>query len=413
MTLLQKLEHRVWKTSSPKRWEKALRVLIAVFRIVNQSRMKLFAASLTYSTLLAIVPLLAVLFTLLKSFGIDTFLQKILTEVLAPMGSAGQEVGQHLLEFVNNAQTGLLGGVGLLFLFYSIFTLFRKIEIALNQTWHIYHLRGIKSQFIGYLGALMLTVIVAALAIGGNVFFYQKLMHPNLTELPSWAMTLLTWGKSLLSILLTASALAVLYSSVINTRVRFRAAFLGGLFCAILWIPLTSGFAALIAGSRNYSLIYSSFAGMIILLVWLHILWLLFLSGGLVAYFSQYPVLLRAYSSKQLNPAEQEYFANQLLQLIIQHFEQGNGAVRLTQLIEHTGLNYQQVLGLLAPFLLENVIINVGSNSNTYLLAMDRQKVTDDFIRKTIRGHVRGVSTTVVPEHLDNAEDLTYTDRQS
>lgn len=409
MTPLQKLEHRVWKTTQPKRWEKALRVLIAVFRIINQSRMKLFAASLTYSSLLAIVPLLAVLFTLLKSFGIDTFLQKILAEILAPMGSAGQEVGQYLLEFVNNAQTGLLGGVGLLFLFYSIFTLFRKIEVALNQIWHIYQLRSINHQLISYLGALMLTVIVAAFAIGGNVFFYQKFL-PATTD-NTLLTSLFTWGKSLLSILLTATLLAVIYSSVINVRVRFRAAFSGGLFCAILWIPLTAGFAALIAGSRNYSLIYSSFAAMIILLVWLHILWLLFLSGSLVAYFSQYPSLLRAYSSKQLNPAEQEYFANRLLHIIIDYFEQGRGAVRLSKLISETGLNHQQVLQLLTPFLLDNIILNVGGNSNTYLLAMDRQQVSDDFICRTIRGHVRGVASETVPEHLDNIENLTYTDR--
>lgn len=409
MTPLQKLEHRVWKTTQPKRWEKALRVLIAVFRIINQSRMKLFAASLTYSSLLAIVPLLAVLFTLLKSFGIDTFLQKILAEILAPMGSAGQEVGQYLLEFVNNAQTGLLGGVGLLFLFYSIFTLFRKIEVALNQIWHIYQLRSINHQLISYLGALMLTVIVAAFAIGGNVFFYQKFL-PATTD-NTLLTSLFTWGKSLLSILLTATLLAVIYSSVINVGVRFRAAFSGGLFCAILWIPLTAGFAALIAGSRSYSLIYSSFAAMIILLVWLHILWLLFLSGSLVAYFSQYPSLLRAYSSKQLNPAEQEYFANRLLHIIIDYFEQGRGAVRLSKLISETGLNHQQVLQLLTPFLLDNIILNVGGNSNTYLLAMDRQQVSDDFICRTIRGHVRGVASETVPEHLDNIENLTYTDR--
>ncbi len=391
MTLLQKLEHHVWRTTTPKPWEKLLRILIAVFRIINQSNIKLLAISLTYSSLLAIVPLLAVLFTLLKSFGIDTFLQKIVTDMLAPMGDAGQEVGQYLLQFVGNAQTGLLGGVGLLFLFYSIFTLFRKIEVALNQIWYIYQLRSIKNQLISYLGALMLTVIVGALVIGGNVIFYQKLVLPSGEE-SHFFITLLKWGKSLLSIVLTASVLSVVYSSVINTNVRFRAAFIGGLFCAILWIPITAGFAALIAGSSNYSLIYSSFASMIILLIWLHILWLLFLSGGLVAYFSQYPSLLRAYSNKQLNPAEQEHFANQLLHMMIDNFEQGKGVVKLSQLISYTGLNQQQVLSLLTPFLLNKIIASVGENSHTYLLAMDRQKVTDELIRKTIRGRVRGLS---------------------
>ncbi|PID66174.1 MAG: hypothetical protein CR975_04165 [Gammaproteobacteria bacterium] len=410
MTPLQKLEHRIWQASTPTVWEKVLRVLIAVLRIINRSQIKLFATSLTYGSLLAIVPLLAVLFTLLKSFGIDTFLQKILMEMLAPMGDSGKEVGQYLLQFVNNAQTGLLGGVGMLFLFYSIFTLFRKIEVALNQIWHIHQLRSSKKQLISYLGALMLTVLVGALVIAGNVFFYQKLVQPE-GEGNAIIVSLLMWGKRLLSVILTASVLAVVYSSVINTQVRFRAAFSGGLFCALLWLPLTAGFTALIAGSHNYSLIYSSFAGMIILLLWLDILWLLFLSGGLVAYFSQYPALLRAYNSKQLNPAEQEYFANRLLHIIIEHFEQGKGVVKLSQLINCTGLNRQQVLNLLAPFLSNKVIVSVGE-SHTYLLAMDRQKISDEFICQTIRGQVRGVSHDSMPEHLDNSEDLTYTGRQ-
>lgn len=390
MTPLQKLEHHIWQTESPNLWQRVLRILLAVFRVINQSRLKLFATSLTYGTLLAIVPLLAVLFTLLKSFGIDTVLQKVLAEILAPMGESGTEVGNYLLEFVGNAQTGLLGGIGLMFLFYSVFALFRKIEIALNHIWFVQTMRSLKNQLIGYLGALMLTVIVAATAISLNVFFHKGTLINALGDSPLMAW-LLTWGAKLLSITITALMLAIVYSAAINSHVKFRAAFAGGVFCALMWIPLTAGFAKIIAASSNYSLIYSSFAGLIILLVWLHILWILFLSGGLVTYFVQYPALLKAYSSKRLNPAEQEYFAQLLIKEIMTYFEQGKGTVNITHLIQKTGLNQQQVLDLLTPFLLNKTIINVGVNQNDYILAMDTQQVTDDFIRQTIRGSVRGV----------------------
>lgn len=396
MTPLQQFEYRIWKNPNPNQWQRMLRVLLAVFRVVTQSQIKLFAASLTYNTLLAIVPLLAVLFTLLKSFGIDKFLRRILTDVLVPMGSAGQEVGQYLLTFVDNAQTGLLGGVGLIFLFYSIFALFRKIEVALNHIWHIHLLRNIKSQLVGYLGALMLTVILATAMVTFNVFIAQ------FSKEAAFIGTALTLGSKALSVLITALLLMVIYSATINTRVHFRAAFLGGLFCAVLWIPLTAGFAKLIAASNNYSIIYSSFASLIVLLIWLHILWLLFLSGSLVAYFVQYPTLLKSYNSRELNPTEQEFFAEQILHLLLSHFQQGKGPVRLDRLMAITRLNHQQVLNLLTPFLLDHVIAQVGHSENEYLLAMDSDLVTDDFIRKTIRGQLRRYQPKI---HLDETID--------
>ncbi|MBS9777568.1 MAG: YihY/virulence factor BrkB family protein [Gammaproteobacteria bacterium] len=391
MKVLQKIEYYVWSVENPQRWQRALRVLIAVFRVVNQSRLKLFATSLTYGTLLAIVPLLAVLFTLLQSFGIDTVLQSILTDVLAPMGSSGNEIKEHLMTFVSNARTGLLGGIGLVFLFYSVFALFRKIEIALNHIWFVRSARSIKAQLLGYMGALMLVVIAASAAISFNLMFHQDqfLSVFGGSALITW---LIGWGAKGLSIIMTALTLATVYSASINSKVKFRAAFAGGIFCALMWIPLTTGFAKLIATSSNYSLVYSSFAGLIILLIWLHILWVLFLSGALVTYFIQYPSLLKSYSSKRLNPAEQEYFAQKLMHIIIEYFENGKGVVNITCLIEKTGLNHQQILDLLAPFLLQNLIICVGESHDDYLLAVDQAKVTDDCIRTVTRGTVRGIA---------------------
>lgn len=385
---LQQLERRIWQNPSPGRWERGLRILLAVFRVVNESRIRLFATSLTYSTLLAIVPLLAVLFTLLKSFGIDKFLKQTIHDLLAPMGAAGQEVSTYLSEFIQNAQAGLLGGLGLVFLFYSIFALFRKIEIALNAVWSIDILRNIRSQVLSYLGAIMLTVIVAALALGLNVFFHQSALIKEFSDYP-WLVTLLSYAAKGLSIIVTAMMLAIVYGATINTEVNFRAAFSGGLFCTILWLPLTTIFAKIIGYSSNYSLIYSSFAGLIILLVWLQVLWLLFLSGALVSYFVQFPALLKPYGTADLNPAELEHYAHVIIKHIKQHFKQGSGAVHLSELMAKTQLSHRQVHSILLPFLIENVIVKTTHQGNEYLLAKDAALITDDFINKTVRGHVR------------------------
>ncbi len=266
MSALSNLERRIWQNPQPNKREHIIRILLAVFRVVTQSKIKLFATALTYHTLLAIVPLLAVLFTLLKSFGIESYLKGVIDQVLQPMGSAGAEVASYLFQFINNTQAGLLGGIGILFLFYTVFNLFNKIEISLNHLWFIEQKRSLKNQLMGYLGVIMLAVIIATVALALNVFFHQDILQKQWHNLP-FVATLLTWAAKLLSIFATAAMLAVLYSGAVNIEVNFSAALTGGLFCALLWIPLTVAFTQLIAMSSNYSVIYSSFAGLVILLI--------------------------------------------------------------------------------------------------------------------------------------------------
>ncbi|MPV86327.1 YihY/virulence factor BrkB family protein [Ostreibacterium oceani] len=389
MTLLQRLEHQLWQQQHETRLLKFAKICLAVWRIIWHSRLKQSAASLTYSTLLAIIPLLAILFTLLKSFGMDTVFQSLLLDLLAPMGNAGTEVAQYIRAFVDNTRVGVLGGVGLVFLFYSIFALFRKIEATLNHIWHVDQIRPFRIQIIGYLGAMMLTVIISAIALGLNLFFHKNVLIEQVAAYPLWAAISGYLAKAV-SIIITALLLAILYAAIPNAQVKFRAAFAGGLFCTLLWLPLTAIFTKIIIFSSSYSIIYSSFASLIILLIWLNILWVLFLSGGLFGYFVQFPSLLKPQTQSRLNPAETEYYAAMLMQHIIANFKAGNGPVSLHDLIHKTQLTQRQVLELLHPFLLQGFVLPIHPQRNQYALNVDYQQLTDTRIREIARGEIRG-----------------------
>lgn len=397
------LENRVWQTQSPTKQQRVLRVLLAVIRIITQSRIKLFATSLTYYTLLAIVPVLAVLFTLLKSFGIEQFLQTMVSDFLAPMGNAGDSVSEYLFAFINNAQAGYLGGIGLLFLLYSVFKLFSQIELSLNHLWFIEHSRRIKSQLFNYLSVIMLVVIFASLAIAINVLVHHDGLLNQWANLPLIAPAFTVLLKAL-SILATAFMLAILYSGAINTNVGFKAAFIGGLFCAILWLPLTAAFAKLISLSSSYSIIYSSFAGLVILLVWLNVAWLLFLSGGLMAYFVQFPALLKPYGTATLNPAELECYADRMINMIYQRFHAGEHSTSLKTLMTENHLSHRQVLMILTPFLQQNFIVSLGSANTDYLPAVGQNILTPEKVRETIRGKIRHDETHIGKPSLNATE---------
>ena len=90
-----------------------------------------------YTTLLSIVPLLALSFSVLKAFGVYNQIQPMLLRFLAPLGEKGEEVARRIVQFIENMNVGVLGVLGLALLIYTAISLMQKIEEALNHIWHI------------------------------------------------------------------------------------------------------------------------------------------------------------------------------------------------------------------------------------------------------------------------------------
>ena len=93
--------------------------------------------SLVYTTLLSMVPLLAISFSILKGFGVHNRIEPFLESLLEPLGEKGSEITARVIEFVNNVQVGVLGFVGFLLLFYTVISLLQKVERSLNYIWHV------------------------------------------------------------------------------------------------------------------------------------------------------------------------------------------------------------------------------------------------------------------------------------
>ena len=93
--------------------------------------------SLVYTSLFALVPVVAVTFSVLKAFGYHRELEPVLFEFLRPLGVRGYELTANIMQFVENAQTTLLGTVGFVFLLYTVISMIQKVEGSLNFTWHV------------------------------------------------------------------------------------------------------------------------------------------------------------------------------------------------------------------------------------------------------------------------------------
>lgn len=265
-----------------------LRLGYAVLRELARGELNLRAMSMVYTTLLALVPLLAFAFSVLKGFGVHNQLEPILLRFLAPLGEKGGEVASHIVQFVSRMDVSVLGGLGLAMLIYVVLSLLQKIESAFNYVWQVERLRGIGQRFSGYLSVLLVgpVLVFGALAMTATVLS---------NRLVQWLIgiepfgTLFVETSRLLPYLLVAGAFTLFYAFIPNTRVKLYAAIGGGLAAGILWQTLGWGFALFIASSAQYAAIYSSFAILILLLIWLYISWLILLVGAQIAFFIQHP----------------------------------------------------------------------------------------------------------------------------
>lgn len=304
MLSIQALWEKLWNNRGPRSWRWAKFLPFAIFRAYMKENIAKDAQSLVYVTLLTLVPLLAVAFALLQGFGLRGVIEPWLEDLFAPMGAAGAEVVSYLMEFVSNTSAGNLGIIGVIFLFFSVLNISQSIEQALHDIWRVENARSLRARLMGYfttllLAPLLISAIMTMMLGMKDASWLQPFLHiPGMSGL----FKLLT---GFLPITMVFVLIAGVYSWIPNCKVSWKAAFTGSAFFLLLWYPVSKIFSIFIAGSTNYSVIYSSFASVIILLFWLQFLWLIFLMGAKVASLVQIPSLLSPYNENQWYADEQ------------------------------------------------------------------------------------------------------------
>jgi membrane protein len=269
-----------------------LRYLYALFRDFIRGDLGLRAMGLVYSSLFAIVPVVAVSFSVLKAFGYHRELEPVLFEFLRPLGVKGYELTASIMQFVENAQTTVLGTVGFVFLLYTVITMIQKVEDALNFTWHVERPRSLAKRISEYFVIMLVgpVVVVGALVLLTKV----EASAVMLSRVPAAAGAAIEPGRSHVTPYLMIIALFwFMYYYMPNTRVRWQAALAGALFGGTVWVTVGAIFARVAVYATQTSAVYAGFAIVLLFLVWLHLSWLVMLLGGQLSFYFQHSEHLR------------------------------------------------------------------------------------------------------------------------
>lgn len=264
------------------------RMLYLVARDVLTGRFSLRAKSMVYTTLLALVPMLALVFSALKAVGIHKQLQPALTQLLAPLGPQGAELTAQVVNFISGLKVGVLGVVGLLFLVYTAIDLLIQVEVAFNDLWGVRRARSAARRFSDYLTVLLVGPVLVVTSISLTASAMSTTIVQKLAASSVWGLVLAASAKSI-SYALVVAACAFAYAFIPNTRVRLVPALLGGLIAGALWKAAGALFTTLVVSSATYTAFYSGFAIVIFFLLWVYLSWMILLLGARIAYFAQHP----------------------------------------------------------------------------------------------------------------------------
>jgi membrane protein len=269
-----------------------VRIVYAVLRDLWAGHLTLRATGLVYVTILSIVPLIAISFSVLKAFGAQRQLEPLLRTWLAPLGAGGDRITSIVVGFVENAQGNVLAGVGIALLFVTTVSMAERVESSFNFVWRVDRPRNLARRLSDYLAVLLGGPVVMVTALGLLAMLENVRWLRAMGELPPVAWLAGIWVQAA-PYLLVCAAFAFVYWFLPNTRVRFVAAATGGLVGGVLWAATGALFARFVVTSTQTLSIYATFAIAITALIWLHLCWLILLIGAQVAFYVQHPDYLR------------------------------------------------------------------------------------------------------------------------
>ena len=382
--------HRLWQDEGRGPWEllalKCLRVLVLASRglIENQSLVR--SSSLAYATILGFIPLFALLFAILQAIGVPRMIATYTLENLAP---GSREFATQILQYIEATKVTSLGVFGVVALLLDLVIVMTNVEKAFNKTWRVSRTRPWSRKVSDYLSIFLIFPILMAAALTFSTSFWgpQHIIQILSGILPAIFFTATRW---LVSLGLLWFAFIFIYLVMVNTRVNFGSAVLGGVIGGTVWQVAQWIFIAIQGGSAYYNAIYGALYNILFLFIWLFWCWMILLFGTEIAFAHQN---LDCLTEEQRHPTPpdpvDEYLCLAALVSIGARFCRRQPALSLDELSRifprHNNLAQQVTRALRECNLVVEVTPDLPNSSPRFLPNLPLDQVTVKEVLDTLR----------------------------
>jgi len=363
---------------------KHARIGVLVINNFFKNRVRVRASALVYATLMAIVPLLAVIFSLLKGFGYHNRLEPFLNQVLDPLGEqAIQAIVPTVMNFIGNTRVAALGAIGFLVFFISSLSIVTNMEGAFNDIWEIDRRRRLRDYLSGFILIPVMVLIVMTVTASLQKFALVRTVSdiPLIQILQSKAAPLITiW-----------IVLFLLLIYVPNTRVRFLSALYGAVIAGTVWQLLNFYFTQFFVGFYQKGImasLYASFVVFPLFLIWLYFSWVIVLLGTEITYVHQnLGRITWETQSRNVSWRTKEFIALKTILVISQRFYRSQKAPTQTELADYLDVPQHPVSRLLSVLSDLGLVNAIGRREVRYVPARRLEAMSLREILDKMRNH--------------------------
>lgn len=274
----------VWNDVDESRFSSWVKILNLAVNSFTSKRLQQKACALTYSTVLALVPILAMIFAIGRGFGFQNILQSELFRYFPSQRNALNSSFTFVDRYLEQTSQGLFVGIGVVFLLWTLISLMRNVESSFNEIWGVSHNRSIYRQVTDYTVMFLFMPVLMLLSAGINLFVSAGVNRILNFDILSPAIQFLL---DLSPMVIAWIVFSCAFWLIPNTSVKAKPAFVSGIVCGTLTHLLQMLFVSGQVYVSKYNAVYGSFAFLPLLLIWLQLVWLITLAGMVMTYSMQ------------------------------------------------------------------------------------------------------------------------------
>lgn len=315
------------------RWAvRQFKVFIFTAQGIGQHSILVRSAALTFYTLMSLVPIAALVFSVMKGFGFEARLNEYLHEQFPQYRVLIDQVLTFANAMIQRTKGGVIASVGVVVLFWSVIKVFNYVESSFNSIWEVRRSRSLTRKFSDYTTVIVIAPILWVISSSIGIQIQQHLLHYTSTPIVNVLL-------GTLSTLVIWTMFTFVYLVMPNTKVKLRSALTAGIMAGTIFVLFQLAYVFIQSRLTNYNAIYGSFAAVPLFLIWLQTSWQIVLFGAELSF--AYQNIRKFEFEKTAGEMSLEYRKKALLVImhqIVKHFMAGGSAMSSEEIARNLNL---------------------------------------------------------------------------
>ncbi len=360
---------------------RVLRVVLLTLRGFVENRCQMRASSLTFYSLLSIVPVVAMLFGVAKGFGFQKALEREISKAFAAQGEVASQVVTFANRLLDNTRGGLVAGIGFAFLIWAVLKVLSNTEQSFNEIWGVQEPRTLVRKISDYLSLMILLPLLFVTSSAVTVIVSGQIQSVlEQVRLLGYLGPVIRSVLGLLPLVVTWIMFTLLYILMPNTHVRFRSALVAGVAAGTAYQVFQVFYVTFQVGMAKNNAIYGSFAALPLFLIWLQASWMIVLSGAELSFATQNVDTYEFEPDANLaSPAFRKLLSLRIVNLLLERFSPGEAPMDEETIAHGLGIPIRLLRQLLHDLVEAGVITSVRLEKEkifAYQPAFDPERMT-------------------------------------